>query len=121
MGACGSRKALEARLQADVKAGNKPFMVVATAGTTGTGAVDALLPPLCERYGLWFHVDGAYSSFAVLSPDAPPGCGPCGPADSVAIDRSVDVHPRGCRVSADAGPPRALRHVLRRGLLRDQR
>ncbi|AGC43734.1 decarboxylase, group II [Myxococcus stipitatus DSM 14675] len=79
---------LEERIQADLRAGHKPFMVVATAGTTGTGAVDALpeIAALCERHGLWFHVDGAYGGFAVLSPDAPSELLALRFADSVVID-----------------------------------
>lgn len=38
-----------------------PFMVAATAGTTVFGAFDPLVPigTICQKYGLWFHVDGA--------------------------------------------------------------
>jgi aromatic-L-amino-acid decarboxylase len=43
--------------------------VAATAGTTNSGAIDPLaeLHPLCDHYGLWLHVDGAYGAPAILS------------------------------------------------------
>lgn len=79
---------LEQRIQADLRAGFKPFMVTATAGTTGTGAVDPLpeIAALCKQQGLWFHVDGAYGGLAVLSPDAPPELQALREADSLVID-----------------------------------
>jgi aromatic-L-amino-acid/L-tryptophan decarboxylase len=60
---------LEAHIQRDLAAGKKPFCVVATAGTTNSGAVDDLTATheVCERHGLWLHVDGAYGGAAVFS------------------------------------------------------
>jgi glutamate/tyrosine decarboxylase-like PLP-dependent enzyme len=44
--------------------------VIATVGTTNTGAYDDLhaLADLCEDEGLWLHVDGAFGAIAKLSP-----------------------------------------------------
>jgi aromatic-L-amino-acid/L-tryptophan decarboxylase len=51
-------------IAADRAAGLRPFMVVASAGATNTGLVDALgeLGRLAVREDLWFHVDGAYGA-----------------------------------------------------------
>jgi aromatic-L-amino-acid decarboxylase len=61
--------ALRAALADDRAAGLTPFCVIATAGTTNTGAVDPLgeLAGLCAAEGLWLHVDGAYGAPAALT------------------------------------------------------
>src|SRR5438105_2852441 len=60
---------LEGAIAEDRAAGNKPFCVVATAGTTNSGIVDDLvaLADICERHKLWLHVDGAYGAAAIFS------------------------------------------------------
>jgi aromatic-L-amino-acid decarboxylase len=59
---------LRERLASDIRAGLRPFCLVATAGTVSTGAVDALdeLASVAEEYGLWLHVDGAYGALAAV-------------------------------------------------------
>jgi glutamate/tyrosine decarboxylase-like PLP-dependent enzyme len=60
---------LETAIQKDLAAGHKPFCIVATAGTTSSGAIDELpaISDLCHRYDLWLHVDGAYGAAALFS------------------------------------------------------
>jgi aromatic-L-amino-acid decarboxylase len=60
--------ALEAQIQLDLESGLLPFCVVGTSGTVNTGAIDPLdeLLAISKKYGLWFHVDGAYGALAKL-------------------------------------------------------
>lgn len=59
-------RALGELIEADAKAGLRPFCVVASAGTVATGAVDPLKDAarLARERGLWFHIDGAYGALA---------------------------------------------------------
>ncbi len=61
--------ALEQTIQADLKSGYRPMAIVASAGTTNTGAIDPLadIADVCQRYGVWLHVDGAYGAPAMLT------------------------------------------------------
>jgi glutamate/tyrosine decarboxylase-like PLP-dependent enzyme len=80
--------ALAEAIQRDREAGFTPFLVVGTAGTVNTGAVDDLagLADLCRREKLWFHVDGAFGALARLAPDLAPKLNGIERADSVAFD-----------------------------------
>jgi glutamate/tyrosine decarboxylase-like PLP-dependent enzyme len=64
-----SVEALNKAIKADRASGQRPFCVVANAGTTNTGAVDPLpeIAEACKREDLWFHVDGAYGAPAVIT------------------------------------------------------
>ncbi|MER3455867.1 MAG: amino acid decarboxylase [candidate division GAL15 bacterium] len=63
--------ALEDALREDVRAGWVPVCVVATVGTTSTTSVDpvAEVAQVCERYGVWLHVDAAYGGAAAIVPE----------------------------------------------------
>jgi glutamate/tyrosine decarboxylase-like PLP-dependent enzyme len=80
--------ALAEAIQRDREAGFTPFLVVGTAGTVNTGAVDDLagLADLCRREKLWFHVDGAFGALARLAPDLAPKLNGIERADSLAFD-----------------------------------
>jgi glutamate/tyrosine decarboxylase-like PLP-dependent enzyme len=62
--------ALRATIAADRAAGGVPALLVGSAGTVNTGAIDPLEPlaDVAAAEGLWFHVDGAYGAFGVLDP-----------------------------------------------------
>ena len=62
--------ALRDVIAADLSKGLRPFCVVASAGTVGTGVVDPLddIADVTREFDLWFHVDGAYGGPAVLDP-----------------------------------------------------
>jgi glutamate/tyrosine decarboxylase-like PLP-dependent enzyme len=64
------------------------MLVVGTAGTVSTGAVDPLrdIATLCREHNVWFHVDGAYGGFASALPETPEDLRAIRLADSVAVD-----------------------------------
>ena len=80
--------ALRDQIQRDRAEGLNPFLLVASAGTTDTGAVDPLdrLAPIAKEEDLWFHVDGAYGAFFVLTDEAPDSLQGIREADSVVLD-----------------------------------
>ena len=80
--------ALRRQIEADRAAGDVPCMVVGTAGSVSTGAVDPLreIGAVCRKHDVWFHVDGAYGGFAAALPDAPDDLRGLTTADSVAVD-----------------------------------
>ncbi len=80
--------ALEEAIAADKAAGYQPFCIVGNAGTVNTGAIDDLsqLADICQREGLWYHVDGAFGALAALSPTLRPRLAGMERADSLAFD-----------------------------------
>jgi glutamate/tyrosine decarboxylase-like PLP-dependent enzyme len=105
---------LERRYHQDIEDGYQPFLVVGSAGTVSTGAVDPLpaLGAFCRAHGLWFHVDGAYGAFAAALADAPTDLKGLHIADSVAVDPHKWLYApleAGCALVRD---PAALRNAF---------
>ena len=80
--------ALRRAVEGDRAAGLTPFLVVGTAGTVDIGAIDDLdgMAALAAEEGLWFHVDGAFGSLGMLSPEIAPRLDGLARADSIACD-----------------------------------
>jgi glutamate/tyrosine decarboxylase-like PLP-dependent enzyme len=79
---------LAAQIAADRGNGLQPFLVVASAGTVNTGAIDPLaaLADFARDQGMWLHVDGAYAALGMLAPDVAPLLDGIARADSLAFD-----------------------------------
>jgi aromatic-L-amino-acid decarboxylase len=80
--------ALADAIDEDVARGERPIAVVASAGTVNTGVIDPLaeIADVCERRGVWLHVDGAYGAPAVLTDEYRPLLAAMARADSLAVD-----------------------------------
>jgi aromatic-L-amino-acid/L-tryptophan decarboxylase len=101
-------------IEDDQRAGEQPMMVVGTAGSVSTGAVDPLfeIAEVCRQAGVWFHVDGAYGGFAAGVPGAPRDLQGLALADSVAVDPHKWLYSpleAGCVLVRD---PEALRNAF---------
>ena len=72
----------------DRAAGRQPFLIVGSAGTIHTGAVDPLddLAEVAARERTWFHLDGAYGAFFHVCPELRPVLAGLPRADSLALD-----------------------------------
>ena len=104
--------ALRRHIEADTSAGDTPCIVVGTAGSVSTGAVDPLreVAAACREHGVWFHVDGAYGGFAAAVPEAPDDLRGLADADSVAVDPHKWLYApleAGCALVRDAEALRA--------------
>jgi glutamate/tyrosine decarboxylase-like PLP-dependent enzyme len=79
---------LRSAVAADRRAGHRPFLVAANAGSVKTGAIDPLddLAEFCREENLWLHVDGAYGGVGVLDPRLAHWYSGLERADSVALD-----------------------------------
>jgi aromatic-L-amino-acid decarboxylase len=106
---------LRAVIRRDRGAGLVPFLVVGSAGTTSTGAVDPLdeLADVCEAEGAWLHVDAAYAGFAALTQRGRQALAGLERADSVTLDPHKWLFVPfecGCLLARD---PRALADAFR--------
>jgi aromatic-L-amino-acid decarboxylase len=102
--------ALERAIEQDRHAGVQAIAVVATAGTTGTGAVDPLreIARIAQAHGLWLHVDGAYGALAALA--VPQLFAGLSQADSISLDAHKWLYQPldcGALLYRDAGAARA--------------
>lgn len=100
--------ALRRQIEEDRKLGHHPFLVVGTAGSVSTGAVDPLpdIAALCREHDLWFHVDGAYGALAAHAPGSPAHLRELSAADSVAVDPHKWLYApleAGCALVRDPG------------------
>jgi len=79
---------LERAIERDRGDGLRPFMVVGSAGTTNTGAIDPLdaMAELARRHDLWFHIDGAYGGFFNMTQRGRAVLAGIDQADSVVLD-----------------------------------
>ncbi len=79
---------LEVAIAEDRAAGYRPFLIVGTAGTVNTGAIDPLqrIAEIAAREALWFHVDGAIGALAAFSPALRPLFSGIEKSDSIALD-----------------------------------
>ncbi len=79
---------LRQQIEADLNCGWQPFAVVATAGSTGTGAIDPLpeIASLCREFSVWLHVDACYGGAAALLDSHRGLFKEIQQADSVAVD-----------------------------------
>ncbi|HUQ21132.1 MAG TPA: aminotransferase class I/II-fold pyridoxal phosphate-dependent enzyme [Gemmatimonadaceae bacterium] len=75
-------------IEEDRNQGMSPFMVIASAGTTNTGAVDPLplIADVCAQEKLWLHVDAAYAGFAALTDEGRAMLRGIERADSLTLD-----------------------------------
>ena len=75
-------------IEADVKAGNIPFCVVATVGTTDFGSIDPMneLRKICDEYGMWLHADAAYGSGVIMSEKYAHRVAGLAECDSITVD-----------------------------------
>ncbi|HKI77440.1 MAG TPA: aminotransferase class V-fold PLP-dependent enzyme [Ignavibacteriaceae bacterium] len=79
---------IEKAILKDKKTGLIPWLVIASAGTTDIGAIDPLMPigKIAKKHNLWYHIDGAYGGFFVLSETGKKKLKGLSLSDSVVID-----------------------------------
>jgi len=80
--------ALKSEIEKDKAEGKKPWLIIASAGTTDFGVIDPLddIAEIAKQNNMWFHVDGAYGAFFVLSETGKPRLKGIEKADSLVMD-----------------------------------
>jgi aromatic-L-amino-acid decarboxylase len=78
----------ESAIKKDQKKGMKPFLIISSAGTTNTGAVDPLpdLASIAKSFGLWHHIDAAYGGFFNLCAEGKKILRGIDQSDSIVLD-----------------------------------
>lgn len=106
--------ALRSQVKIDRRNGCLPFLVVGTAGTVSTGAIDPIreLAEFCETQGIWLHVDGAYGAPAACLPESPDDLHSLAFANSVAIDPHKWLHSPIAAACVMTRDPNALRNAF---------
>ena len=99
--------ALEQAIADDRASGLLPACVIATAGTTNTGAIDDMtaIAALCRREGMWLHVDGCIGALIKIAPASRAMVDGIEQADSIALDPHKWLHApfeAGCALVRDA-------------------
>ena len=76
------------KIEADKAVGLNPFLIIASSGTTDTGAIDPLqaIGEIAKIYNLWYHVDAAYGGFFILTKTKKDAFKGIDLADSLVID-----------------------------------
>jgi glutamate/tyrosine decarboxylase-like PLP-dependent enzyme len=90
---------LRRQVRQDRQDGWAPFLVVGTAGGTGSGVIDPLpeIAQFCREEGLWFHADAAWGGAAILSPALKEHLAGIEHADSITCDAHKWLSvPMGC-------------------------
>lgn len=109
--------ALAAAVDDDRRAGRVPLAVVATVGTTSTTAIDPVpaIAEICEKHGMWLHVDASYGGTAAILPEMRHVLDGCDRADSLVVNPHKWLFtPMDCSVLYTRRPDllkRAFQHI----------
>ncbi|TVZ59978.1 glutamate/tyrosine decarboxylase-like PLP-dependent enzyme [Flavobacteriaceae bacterium MAR_2010_105] len=79
---------LEQKIKTDMSNGLYPFLVIASAGTTDTGAIDPLeqIAKIAKACNMWYHIDAAYGGFFILTEEKSAQLRGMALADSLVVD-----------------------------------
>ncbi len=75
-------------IEEDIEAGFVPICVIPTIGTTSTSSIDPVdaIADICEKFGIWLHVDAAYAGSAAIVPEMQHYFKGCERADSIVVN-----------------------------------